>query len=219
MFLSQPPRHFAKHFAQDQNNCYLLDQALCFPSPDAASDSDWALKRVSKKCLIVRHALWEPGIPKFEYYWKLEICLKYYCENHAVVVFLKSNTRSNEVHRVASWSTRSAAECTSWCHEVYFITSSVASQDIQRVVDKKTNEASAELVFLSTTRWISHQIERVGKQREESIKPRAEGEWFYAFLELFANEFNLVEKAPHARDFRRSILELYHNRSIRECTK
>ena len=30
------------------------------------------------------------------------------------------------------------------------------------------------------------------------------------FLELFANEFNLVEKAPHARDFRRSILELYH---------
>ena len=38
-------------------------------------------------------------------------------------------------------------------------------------------------------------------------------------LELFVNEFNLVEKAPHARDFRRSILELYHNRSIRECTK
>ena len=135
------------------------------------------------------------------------------------MVFLRSNTRSNEVHRVASWSTRSAAECTSWCHEVYFITSSVASQDIQRVVDKKTNEASAELVFLSTTRWISHQIERVCKQREESIKPRAEGEWFYAFLELFANEFNLVEKPPHARDFRSSILELYHNQSIRERTK
>ena len=86
-------------------------------------------------------------------------------------------------------------------------------------MDRKTNEATAELVFVSTTRWISHQIERVGKQREESIKPRAEGEWFYAFLELFANEFNLVEKAPHARDFRRSILELYHNRSIRECSK
>ena len=97
----------------------------------------------------------------------------------------------------------------------YFITSSVTFQDIQRVVDKKTNEASAELVFLSTTRWISHQIERVGKQREESIKPPAEGEWFYAFLELFANEFNLVEKPPHARDFRSSILELYHNRNMR----
>ena len=135
------------------------------------------------------------------------------------MVFLRSNTRSNEVHRVASWSTRGAAECTSWCHEVYFITSSVASQDIQRVVDKKTNEASAELVFLSTTRWISHQIERVGKQREESIKPRAEGEWFYAFLELFANEFNLVEKPPHARDFRSSILELYHNRKMRSTHK
>ena len=39
-------------------------------------------------------------------------CLKYYCENHAVVVFLKSNTRSNEV------SPSGSASCTSGCHEV-----------------------------------------------------------------------------------------------------
>ena len=37
--------------------------------------------------------------------------------------------------------------------------------------------------------------------------------------ELFTNEFNLVEKPPHARDFRSSILELYHNQIIRERTK
>ena len=72
---------------------------------------------------------------------------------------------------------------------MYFITWIVASQDIQRVVDKKTNEASAG------------------------------GEFFSAFLELFTNEFNLVEKPPHARDFRSSILELYNNQSIRERTK
>ena len=35
-------------------------------------------------------------------------------------------------------------------NEVYCITSSVTFQDIQRVVDKKT-ETSAEVVFLSTT--------------------------------------------------------------------
>ena len=51
------------------------------------------------------------------------------------------------------------------------------------------------------------------------MKPQAEGEWFYAFLELFANEFNLVEKTPHARDFRSSILELYHNRNMRSTHK
>ena len=39
------------------------------------------------------------------------------------------------------------------------------------------------------------------------------------FNELFANEFNLVEKPPHARDFRSSILELYHNRKMRSTHK
>ena len=37
-----------------------------------------------------------------------------------------------------------------------------------------------------------YQIELVGKQLEESIKPLAFGSWFYAFLSLFANSFNLV---------------------------
>ena len=36
---------------------------------------------------------------------------------------------------------------------------------------------------------------------------------------MFANEFNLVEKPPHARDFRSSILELYHNRKMRSTHK
>ena len=40
--------------------------------------------------------------------------------------------------------------------------------------------------------WFFYQIELVGKQLEESIKPLALGSWFYAFLSLFANSFNLV---------------------------
>ena len=40
--------------------------------------------------------------------------------------------------------------------------------------------------------WFFYQIELVGKQLVESIKPLAFGSWFYAFLSLFANSFNLV---------------------------
>ena len=47
---------------------------------------------------------------------------------HHSLNILRSNTRSNEVHLVASWSTLRCAPCTSWCHSVYFITSRVTSQ-------------------------------------------------------------------------------------------
>ena len=47
---------------------------------------------------------------------------------HHSLNILRSNTRSNEVHLVASWSTLGCASCTSWCHSVYFITSRVTFQ-------------------------------------------------------------------------------------------
>ena len=45
---------------------------------------------------------------------------------------------------------------------------------------------------MTPMRWYFYQIELVGKQLEEGIKPLASCSWFYDFLSLFANLSNLV---------------------------
>ena len=93
---------------------------------------------------------------------------------HHSLNILRSNTRSNEVHLVASWSTLRCAPCTSWCHSVYFITSRVTSQkNHHRVIFAVVFQTNYLLCmhFYLVTRF------RIGfRHRESGVKKMSESQ-------------------------------------------
>ena len=111
-------------------------------------------------------------------------CLKYYCENQAVVVFLKSNMRSNEVSPsgILKYTRRS---------RVYF-----------RMPRGDTSLLRVLLFQIFSEWW---------KRKPSRHQPRwfscpSRDEYRTKFNEL-VNKFKLVEIPPHASDFHCSILE------------
>ena len=138
----------------------------------------------------------------------LKFCLKYFSKNHTMVIFEINTLKSKKIPPsvITKYSSRRREYLVMTRGGIFLLWSVFIKIFIEWWTRKTPRRQprcfSCHHEMNIVSNWTSWQ-----KQREGGIKPRAKGEWFYPSLELFANEFNLVQISHIRCDFCWCILE------------